>query len=125
MRSTRIRKTSRRAHETGPSGKTVASRSASRTPTPDALCAAFARTGRQLNVRLLKADANDVPYVLVEGNSIALEFVGRLFLAQARSKECGLQLSPKGPGLGLFARGSDVGLYIHRAHTSRRPLKNQ
>lgn len=98
------------------------SKSGSNRLTPDDVAAAFVQTRTKATVRLLPAEPDDVPYALFEGDRDALEFLGRLFLAQAHSLDCGFQLSPNGAGSRLFGRASDLGIYIHRSDVcSRKP----
>jgi hypothetical protein len=52
--------------------------------------------------------------VLLEGDRSALEFLGNLLGAYARSEEHDVQLSPQGAGSARFTQQSDLGLYIHR-----------
>jgi len=83
--------------------------------TPDSLCASFGERPDKLTLR-----AAEDGTVLVEGSASALEFLGNLLIAQARSQDCGFQLSPSGAGGALFSPSSDLGIYIHRipcAHT--------
>jgi hypothetical protein len=49
-----------------------------------------------------------------EGNRSGLEFLGNLFLAQARFDDCGFQLGPKRPGNLFFKKKSTFGSFIHR-----------
>jgi hypothetical protein len=77
---------------------------------PDAVCKEYAKKRVRIKSSITKGE-----YVLIEGNAQALEFVGKLFLAQAKFKsDCGFQMSPNGAGGGLFKKGSKIGLYIHR-----------
>ena len=77
--------------------------------TPDEVCAEANGQKIRLDIRLLDKDM-----VVIQGNKRTLEFVGKLLLAQARSKgDCGFQLSPTGPGRKFFRRSSAYGLYIH------------
>ena len=79
--------------------------------TIDKTCVAYADKGAKV---LMKPLANDASYVLIEGDSLAFEFLGQLFLAHARGVNgCGFQLHPEGPGSRLFAKGSKLGLYLH------------
>lgn len=78
--------------------------------TPDELCASFGESPTKLTVRML-GDSD----ILIEGTKEALEFFGKLVLAQAQySKDCGFSISPHGAGSALFSETSAVGLYIHR-----------
>jgi hypothetical protein len=80
---------------------------------PDAVYARFA-PNRMLKVALLPADEHSGDYVLFEGDKAAYEFLGRLFLAHAKARDCGFQISPHGAGSALFKKGSKIGLYLHR-----------
>lgn len=73
------------------------------------------RRGR-ITVRILDAiESTQNVYVLFEGNAAALDLVGRLFIAQARTKAgCAYDIGPIGPGGGMFADDSTLGIYIHR-----------
>ncbi len=54
-------------------------------------------------------------YILIEGSKEALEFWGKLFLAQAKETEdCRFWASPFGAGCAHFTERSNRGLYIHR-----------
>ena len=77
---------------------------------PDEVCSANADRGVKLTSRLM-----DEGYLLLEGDSEALKFLGELLIAQANfSPDCGFQIAPNGPGSALFTEGSTTGLYIHR-----------
>ena len=77
---------------------------------PDAICREYAKKRVQIKSSKMKDGS-----ILIEGRAQALEFVGKLFLAQAKfKKDCGFQLSPSGAGSGRFKKGSKVGFYIHR-----------
>ena len=62
-----------------------------------------------LTVRKLDRDT-----VLIAGNSVSLKFLAQLLLALADEKSCGVQLSPKAAGSAWFAKGMQLGLYLHR-----------
>ncbi len=77
---------------------------------PDDVCAVYTATG----VRLRTADLGE-GIVLIEGDADALQFLGKLLLAQAKYRpDCGFFISPKGPGHRFFERRSRYGFYIHR-----------
>ncbi len=80
---------------------------------PDSVCAQFSKK-RMLKVALLPADEDGGDFILIEGDKSAYEFLGRLFLAHAKARDCGFQISPKGAGSDLFKRGSPFGIYLHR-----------
>jgi hypothetical protein len=77
---------------------------------PDEVCEKFADSGTKLTIKLLGDE-----HILIEGSAMALEFVARLFQAQATfSKDCGFSISPTGAGNALFSKSSTFGIYIHR-----------
>src|ERR1700674_843907 len=80
---------------------------------PDEIRARFGKNG-MLKVALLPTDVGGGDYILLEGNKAAYEFLGRLFLAHAKARDCGFQISPKSAGSALFKKGSTLGLYLHR-----------
>jgi len=76
----------------------------------DKICSKYSNKRVRFRTTRLKGG-----FVLVEGNAKALEFLGKLFLAQSKDKQsCSSHLSPKGAGLAFFKKGSTLGLYIHR-----------
>jgi hypothetical protein len=79
--------------------------------TPDELGEQSAKAGIRISIR----DLDEL--ILIEGDRRALEFLGRLLIAQAESeRDCGFGLSPAGPGSALFAEDSTHGFYIHLKH---------
>jgi len=69
---------------------------------------------KRIKVTIQKMEDPD-NWILIEGDAKALAFLGHLLISQSEfQKDCGFQLSPKGPGRALFNRKSDTGLYIHR-----------
>ena len=71
--------------------------------------ALYAKKAAKLTVRKL-----DRATVLVEGDRTALEFLGNLLVACARSDEHSVQLSPGGAGMNRFSKQSTLGLYVHK-----------
>ena len=69
----------------------------------------YARKNAKITMR--KLDKNDV---LIEGDRVALEFLGNLLLTCSASKEHSVNISPKGAGSARFTRESTLGIYIHR-----------
>ena len=69
----------------------------------------YARKDPKLTLRKL-----DKTTVLVEGDSTALEFLGELLLACARSDEHSIQMSPNGAGKNRFTKESTLGIYVHK-----------
>jgi hypothetical protein len=69
----------------------------------------YAKKGARLTVRKL-----DKGTVLVEGDRTALEFLGNLLIAYARSNEHAVQVSPNGAGMNRFSEESTLGFYLHR-----------
>ena len=75
----------------------------------------FARSGRKITVRLLEPDdPNDTPFVLFEADQAGLEFLGRLFAAQARFGDTGFFVGPRSAGKALFGKKANAGIYIQR-----------
>jgi hypothetical protein len=56
----------------------------------------------------------DKDVMLIEGDQTALEFLGELILAYARSDEHGVQFWPKGSGNARFTKLSTLGFYLHK-----------
>jgi hypothetical protein len=69
----------------------------------------YAKKGAKLTLRKL-----DRTMILIEGDRTALEFLGNLLFACARSKEHSVEFSPTGAGKNRFSRRSTLGVYIHR-----------
>jgi hypothetical protein len=80
--------------------------------TPDNVCKEYAKKKVKLTLRFLE----DEKGIVIESEREGLEFLGKLFLAQASSEDCGFQLGPFGAGKAFFSKLSEVGLYIHRLH---------
>lgn len=70
----------------------------------------------QLNMRLLPPDEEyPVNYVLIEGDSESLRWLGKQILAHAKGEgDCGHHFHPKSAGVHWFTRTANVGLYLHR-----------
>ena len=79
--------------------------------TTDAVCGEFADKGVQITVKALPEDRT---YVLIEGDKMAFEFLGKLLLAHANQGDCGFFIAPNGPGCALFSPTAELGLYFHR-----------
>ena len=75
---------------------------------PDDICREYCERAIKLRINNL----DDV--VLVEGTAEALEFLGKLFLAQAQAIDDGFEIAPTGPGEYFFDPMSEKGVYIHR-----------
>ena len=69
----------------------------------------YEKKGAKVTVRKL-----DRATVLLEGDRTALEFLGNLLVACARSDEHSVQLSPRGAGKNRFSKESTLGLYVHK-----------
>ncbi len=69
----------------------------------------FATKDAKITVRML-----DKLTILVEGDSTAIEFLGKLLLAHAKSDEHSVQLSPHGAGRNRFSKESTLGFYVHK-----------
>lgn len=65
-------------------------------------------------VRLFVRTLGD-EYVLIEGDTKSLEFLGRILLTQAQEpSDCSFRIHPGNPGSVYFDEGSPLGLLIHR-----------
>lgn len=85
---------------------------------PDDVCEAYGNNKRWKRITI----QIDEDMVLVEGEAEALEFVGNLFLAQAKyEKDCSFFLGPKTAGRAFFTKKSTHGLYIHRLPCLEKP----
>lgn len=83
---------------------------------PDDVSGEFPDGAIKLVTEIIPARAkNDVPTIVFDGDATTLEYLGRLFLAQATYRSnCGFGISPVGAGSSFFVKGSQVGIYIHR-----------
>jgi hypothetical protein len=91
--------------------------------TVDKVCAAYADKGVKITVKPLPKHPN---VVLFEGDELAFEFLGRLFLAQAKAiNGCGFEIGPKYAGNALFSKKAKLGLYLHRLPCDNDILKAQ
>ena len=94
---------------------------AMRKPTVDNVCAKYADKGVKLVVKPLP---NHPSVVLFEGDELAFEFLGKLFLAQAKAiNGCGFEIGPRHAGNALFSRKAKLGLYLHRLPCDNDALK--
>jgi len=86
-------------------------RKLSRPTTNDVVDRYWKKRSKKLTIR-----KSDKSTVLIEGSATALEFLGQYLIAHAHAEEydCGVQLSPKGPGNRWFSKASTLGLYLHR-----------
>jgi hypothetical protein len=66
---------------------------------------------RKVKITLNKLDRDTI---LIEGNRTAFEFLGEMFLAHAKSVDCGFEISPKGAGRYYFSTSAKLGIYLHR-----------
>ena len=83
---------------------------------------AYSGKGAALNIRILALEPGEegVPSVLIEGDKNAILFLADLMLAQTLDSDCGVGISPTGPGNVFFSRQSELGIYVHVL-----PCKNQ
>jgi len=89
--------------------------------TVDDVCAAYADKGARITVKPL-SQAPSV--ILLEGDELAFEFLGKLFLAHAKAVNgCGLQIGPKYAGNVFFSKKAKLGLYLHRLPCDNDALK--
>lgn len=81
-------------------------------PTTSEILDRYENSGVRLHMKVIVN--NDQSFVLIEGDSVSLKFVGELLVAQAEHADfCNLHLHPDGTGLTWFAEGSSIGLYAH------------
>jgi hypothetical protein len=68
-----------------------------------------------LNLRLLKvAPGEGKPSIVIEGDKNSLLFLADLLLSQATDPlDCGIEISPTGPGSAVFNAKSEYGIYVH------------
>jgi len=79
--------------------------------TTNSVCAAYADKGVKLLVKQLPEDPE---IVLIEGEALAFEFLGKLFLAHSQHIDgCGLQMGPKYAGNAFFSKKAKLGIYLH------------
>jgi hypothetical protein len=89
--------------------------------TVDSICAIYAEKGAKITVKPLPKYAN---VILFEGDELAFEFLGKLFLAQAKAiNGCGFEIGSKYAGSALFAKKATLGLYLHRLPCDGHSLK--
>jgi hypothetical protein len=80
--------------------------------TVDSICAAYADKGVKVVVKPLP---NAPKVILFEGDELAFEFLGKLFLAHAKAiNGCGFQIGPKHAGNKSFSTKAALGIYLHR-----------
>lgn len=85
----------------------------------DELCEQFSRKKTKLTVKFLDGEKD---MILFEGEASALEFLGKLLIAQSTASDCGFEIAPNSAGRALFSTDSTLGIYIHRipcAHKER------
>jgi hypothetical protein len=85
---------------------------------------AHADNGKSLTVRKTSEDRNELndsepapveDYVLVEGDSDSIKFLGELLLAFAEADEgCSFHLHPQGAGSAHFGSASEIGIELHK-----------
>ena len=82
-----------------------------KTSTVDRVCLKYADKGAKVTMKPLP---HDPKMLLIEGDALAFEFLGNLFLAHAKAiNGCGFSIEPRGAGSALFSKKSTVGMYLH------------
>ena len=77
---------------------------------PDEICGEYFEKKVSLTVKHM-----DENYILIEGDTDSLEFLGKLIIAQANfDEDCGFQIAPRGAGDAHFSKKAELGVYIHR-----------
>lgn len=67
----------------------------------------------KLTIRPLDGEENAI---LIEGNQVSLEFLGKLIMAHAQSintEGCSRKITPNGAGNAYFTQESTLGIYLH------------
>lgn len=85
----------------------------SRKPSTNDIVQLYSKNRRKAKLTIRKLDKDTV---LIEGSATALQFLGQYLIAHAQAGrlDCGVQLSPKGPGNAWFAKDATLGIYLHR-----------
>ena len=79
--------------------------------TVDNVCVKYAKKGAKV---IMKPLPRYPKLLLIEGDALAFEFLGNLFLAHAKAiNGCGFSIEPRGPGNALFSKKSTKGIYLH------------
>jgi len=92
-----------------------------RKPTVDNVCAEYADKGAKI---MLKPLPSDPSVIFFEGDELAFEFLGKLFLAHAKGIHgCEFQIGPRYAGNAFFAKKAKLGLYLHRLPCNNNTLK--
>jgi hypothetical protein len=96
--------------------------------TPYTVCAKYAGenrvpTNKKVTVQILKADKGEMEdMVLIEGEATALEFLGKILIAQSQYKrDCSFFFGPHTAGNAFFTKISTHGIYIHRLPCLEKP----
>ncbi len=93
---------------------------------PDTVCAKYAGESKvpeknKITIQTFKGE-DKLEWILIEGEGQALEFLGKVLIAQAKfKKDCAFHLSPKSAGCAFFKENSTHGLYIRRIPCLDRP----
>jgi hypothetical protein len=93
---------------------------------PYTICAKYAGEGKvptkkRLTIQTFK-DNSGLDYILIEGESQALEFLGKVIIAQAKFKRhCDFDMGPKSAGCAFFKKNSTHGIYVHRLPCLNKP----
>jgi hypothetical protein len=88
---------------------------ASGTSSPNRIFEHYSNRGIRLRTRVLHhPEGYGVPSIEIEGDRASLIFLADLILAQAFYKlDCGVHISPTGPGNVFFEDDSKLGIYVH------------
>jgi hypothetical protein len=83
-----------------------------RKATTNSICRAYADKGVRITVKPVPKAPE---LILFEGDALAFEFLGKLFLAHSQHMDgCGLQMGPKYAGRSFFSKKTTLGIYLHR-----------
>ena len=87
---------------------------------PDDVCRDYFH--KKLNLTVKPMDEN---YILIEGDTDSLEFLGKLIIAQANFQDdCGFQIAPHSAGCAHFSKDAELGFYIHRLPCEHEQINN-
>jgi hypothetical protein len=79
--------------------------------TVDKVCVKYANKGAKVTMKPLPRYPK---VLLIEGDALAFEFLGNLFLAHAKAiNGCGFSIEPQGAGSALFSKKATRGVYLH------------
>ena len=83
-----------------------------KTATVNQVCAAYVDRSVKVTMKPLPGRPKTL---LIEGDELGFDFLGKLFLAHAKGiNGCGFSVGPREAGNAFFSKKSSVGIYLHR-----------